>query len=199
MNGKVIIFSAPSGAGKTTIVRHLLTCPELNLNFSISACSRPKRSNEVNGKDYYFLSLDEFKQKIAADEFLEWQEVYKDNYYGTLKSEIDRIWNNQHHAIFDVDVQGGLNLKKIFGEKALAIFVMPPSIEALEKRLRRRKTEAEEKIQIRLAKAQTEIKTFNLFDKVIVNDHLDKALQESKNTVAEFLEISKRNLQANSI
>ena len=139
--GKVIIFSAPSGAGKTTLVKYLLTCAELNLNFSVSACSRQKRSNEVDGKDYYFFTVEEFKKKISDNEFIEWQEVYKDNYYGTLKSEIERIWQSKRHAIFDVDVQGGINLKKTFGDKALSIFVMPPSIEVLEKRLRRRKTE----------------------------------------------------------
>lgn len=190
MNGKVIIFSAPSGAGKTTIVKHLLSCPDLNLEFSISACSRPKRSNEIHAKDYYFLFPDEFKQKIANNEFLEWQEVYQDHYYGTLKSEINRIWNNNHHAIFDVDVKGGLNLKKIFGEKALSVFVMPPSIDALEKRLRRRKTETEDRIQMRLAKAKKELQTANQFDKVILNDQLEKAFEEAEIIVRKFLAVS---------
>jgi guanylate kinase len=187
-NGKVVIFSAPSGAGKTTIVKHLLSYPEFNLAFSISACCRPKRSNEIHEKDYYFLSLEEFKRKITTNEFLEWQEVYKDNYYGTLKSEIDRIWSNNHHAIFDVDVQGGLNLKKIFGDKALAIFVMPPSIDVLEVRLRSRKTETEEKIQLRLAKAQSELQTSSQFDKIILNDNLDKAIIEAEKMLKEFLQ-----------
>lgn len=186
-NGKVIIFSAPSGAGKTTIVRHLLSCPGLNLGFSISACSRPKRSNEQHERDYYFLNLDEFKRKIEANEFLEWQEVYKDNFYGTLKSEIERIWNSKRHVIFDVDVKGGLNLKKIFGDKALSIFVMPPSVEDLEKRLRSRKTESEEKIQMRLAKAQSELQTASQFDKIILNDHLEQAFEEAQNLVSNFL------------
>lgn len=192
MNEKVIIFSAPSGAGKTTIVKHLLTVPDLNLEFSISACSRPNRSNEIHAKDYYFLYPDEFKQKIDKNEFLEWQEVYKDNYYGTLKSEIERIWNNNHNVIFDVDVKGGLNLKKIFGDKALAIFVMPPSVDALEKRLRRRKTETEEKIQMRLAKAQKELQTANQFDTIILNDHLEKAFEEAEKIARAFLKVPAR-------
>jgi guanylate kinase len=187
LKGKVIIFSAPSGAGKTTIVKHLLSFNELNLAFSISACSRPKRNNEQDQKDYYFLSLEEFRNKIEANEFLEWEEVYKDNFYGTLKSEIDRIWNNRQHAIFDVDVKGGLNLKKIFGTDALAIFVMPPSMQELEERLRSRKTETEEKIQTRLAKAQSELETASLFDKIILNDNLEKAISEAKIMIEAFL------------
>lgn len=150
------------------------------------------RSNEQHERDYYFLSLDEFKRKINANEFLEWEEVYKDNFYGTLKSEIVRIWKSKRHVIFDVDVKGGLNLKKIFGDKALSIFVMPPSIEDLEKRLRSRKTESEEKIQIRLAKAQSELQTASQFDKIILNDHLEQAFEEAQNLVSNFLQ---KNIQ----
>ncbi len=134
MKGKAIIFSAPSGAGKTTIVKHLLAL-DMGLEFSISACSRPPRGKEVDGRDYYFMSADRFREHIEHNDFLEWEEVYSDHYYGTLKSEIDRIWSRQKHVIFDVDVVGGLNLKKYFGPNALAVFVQPPSIEELEKRL----------------------------------------------------------------
>ncbi|HNS30179.1 MAG TPA: guanylate kinase, partial [Tenuifilaceae bacterium] len=134
MNGKLFIFSAPSGSGKTTIVKRLLgQIPELE--FSISACSRPKREGEVNGRDYHFLSVDEFKKRIEADEFVEWEEVYPGSFYGTLKSEVERIWQKGHHVVFDVDVKGGLNIKRLYGHRALAIFVMPPSIEELQKRL----------------------------------------------------------------
>ncbi len=184
--GKCIIFSAPSGAGKTTIVRHLLS-QDFGLEFSISACSRERRSNEVDGKDYYFLSAEAFKQKIRDEDFVEWEEVYKDNYYGTLKSEIDRIWSQGKHVIFDVDVVGGLNLKQYFGDKALAIFVMPPSVEALESRLRYRDTETEEKIQTRMSKAKTELDFANKFDTIILNDQLDRALKIAEEKVTQFL------------
>ena len=145
MKGKVIIFSAPSGAGKTTIVKHLLQL-DLGLEFSISACSRPPRAQEVDGQDYYFMSVEDFRKHIKQDEFLEWEEVYLDHYYGTLKTELDRIWNRQKHVVFDVDVVGGLNLKRYFGRKALAVFVQPPSMQELEKRLRDRSTDADDKI-----------------------------------------------------
>ncbi len=184
--GKLVIFSAPSGAGKTTIVHHLLrVIPQLE--FSISACSRPMRNGEQNGVDYYFLGLDEFKQKIKNDEFIEWEEVYKDNFYGTLKSEVQRIWSRNRHVIFDVDVEGGLNLKKRFGDKALAIFVMPPSIQSLQQRLEQRKTETVESIARRIGKAENELKTADQFDKVILNDILSSALKEAEETVNEFL------------
>jgi guanylate kinase len=186
MQGKAIIFSAPSGAGKTTIVHYLLN-QNLNLAFSVSACSRPKRPNEINGKDYYFLSTEEFKAKINANEFLEWEEVYKDNFYGTLKSEIERIWKMGKHVIFDVDVVGGLNLKKHFGERALAIFVKPPSLQVLKERLTARSTESAEKIAIRLAKAEKELTYANQFDYILLNDNMQKAFKEAKEIVSKFL------------
>ncbi len=187
MQGKLIIFSAPSGAGKTTIVQHLLkVCPQLE--FSVSACSRSMRKYETHGVDYYFLSLDEFKQKIADDEFIEWEEVYKDNFYGTLKVEIDRIWKKGMHVIFDVDVVGGLHLKNQFGDRALAVFVMPPSIHHLEMRLQSRETETSESISRRIGKAENEIKTADLFDKIILNDKLENAFAEAEKIVFEFLD-----------
>lgn len=186
MTGKVIIFSAPSGAGKTTIVHHLLKVfPELE--FSVSACSRPMRKGETNGVDYYFISLEEFKEKIKNNEFAEYEEVYKDNYYGTLKSEIERIWKKGKHIIFDMDVMGGLNLRLQFGENALAIFVMPPSIEHLEKRLNSRDTETPESIARRIGKAEQELKKAELFDKIILNDTLEHALEEAEKIVFDFL------------
>jgi guanylate kinase len=185
--GKCIIFSAPSGAGKTTIVHHLLKVfPQLE--FSVSACSRPIRKGEIDGKDYYFIGIEGFKKKIQEDAFIEWEEVYKDNFYGTLKSEIERIWANGHHVIFDVDVMGGLNLKKKFGEKALAIFVMPPSIKHLEERLKQRNTETPESIARRMAKAAQELQTAKQFDVQILNDNLEKALKEAEQILSNFLE-----------
>lgn len=184
--GKCIIFSAPSGAGKTTIVHHLLKVfPQLE--FSVSACSRPIRKGETDGKDYYFIGVEGFKKKIQEDAFIEWEEVYTDNFYGTLKSEIERIWKNRHHVIFDVDVIGGLNLKKKFGDKALAIFVMPPSIQHLEERLKQRDTETPESIARRMAKASQELETASQFDVQILNDNLEKALKEAENVVSNFL------------
>lgn len=185
--GKCIIFSAPSGAGKTTIVRHLLS-KDFNLQFSISAASRNKRAYEEHGKDYYFLSVDEFKEKIDNNEFLEWEEVYKNNFYGTLKSEIERIWSEKNHVIFDVDVIGGLNLKKIFGDKALAIFVMPPSIDELEERLIKRNTESQESLQARIGKARSEMKYADDFDYILVNDNLETACQEAEKVLSSFLQ-----------
>lgn len=185
-NGKLIIFSAPSGAGKTTIVQYLLKVfPQLE--FSVSACSRPKRNGETHGVDYYFLSIEEFKQKIANNEFVEWEEVYKDHFYGTLKSEIERIWNKGKHIIFDMDVTGGLNLKKQFGDKALAIFVMPPSIQHLEERLKLRETETPESIARRIGKAHHELQTAKIFDKIILNDNLDHAFAQAVKMVSEFI------------
>ncbi|MFI5148119.1 MAG: guanylate kinase [Bacteroidia bacterium] len=187
-NGKLIIFSAPSGAGKTTIVHHLLdTFPDW-LEFSVSACSREKRKDETEGVDYYFLSLDEFKHRISMDEFVEWEEVYTNNFYGTLKVEIERIWRKGKHVIFDVDVNGGLNLKNIFREKALAVFVMPPSIESLEERLKKRETETPESIKRRIDKAQMEIDKSVAFDKLVHNDTLEHAFAEAESLIREFLD-----------
>ena len=166
--GKLIVFSAPSGSGKTTIVKHLLQKQELNLEFSISATSREQRGSEINGKDYYFLSFKDFKNKIKNDEFLEWEEVYRDNFYGTLKTEVERIWSEGKHVIFDIDVSGGLRIKRKFPEETLAIFVKPPSIDELKRRLKKRKTESEDKINMRVAKASAELATSPLFDSVVV-------------------------------
>jgi guanylate kinase len=184
--GKCVIFSAPSGAGKTTIVHYLLK-QNLGLEFSISACSREPRSNEVNGRDYHFLGLEGFKNKIEQEAFVEWEEVYTDNFYGTLKSEIERIWSHGKTVIFDVDVIGGLNIKRIFGEQALAIFVQPPSYDELEVRLRKRSTETEEKIQQRMYKAKTELSYAPEFDVILVNDHLDSACHKAQNLILEFI------------
>jgi guanylate kinase len=186
VKGKFVIVSAPSGAGKTTIVRRLLEAG-LNLEFSVSAASRAPRANEINGKDYFFMSIEEFREKIRNGELLEWQEVYKDNYYGTIKREVERIWNRGHHVLFDIDVQGGINLKKLFPDITMSIFIMPPSIEELGKRLRLRSTETEENIARRLAKARTEITFTDKFDKIIVNDDLEKAVSEAIQTVSQFL------------
>lgn len=185
--GKCIILSAPSGAGKTTIVRFLLSKFD-KLSFSISATSRERRSYEANGLHYYFISADSFREKIQADRFLEWEEVYKDQYYGTLKSEMTRIWSEGKNVIFDVDVVGGSNLKKYFGDKALAIFVKPPSLEVLEERLRKRSTEREEALVSRISKAAHELTYADKFDIVLVNDDLDKACAEACKLVEDFLE-----------
>ena len=185
--GKLLVFSAPSGSGKTTIVRHLLAQKELNLEFSISATSREKRGEEIDGKDYYFLDTKAFKNKIKNDEFLEWEEVYRDNFYGTLKSEIERIWALGKNVIFDIDVSGGLRIKRKYPEQTLAVFVKPPSIDELKIRLKKRKTESADKINMRVAKASAELATAPLFDKVVVNETLDKALEESYNLVSDFL------------
>ena len=183
---KVVIFSAPSGAGKTSLVRHLLD-QGLPLEFSVSACSRSPRVNEQDGKDYHFLSLKDFKEKIATDAFLEWEEVYEDMFYGTLKSEVERIWENGKVVIFDVDVVGGINIKKHFGEQALAVFVTPPSIDELKNRLQGRGTETTESLQKRLGKAEAEIAQQDAFDIVIVNDDLDTACQKVIKKVNDFL------------
>lgn len=186
-NQKLIVFSAPSGSGKTTIVKHLLSNTNLPLEFSISAASREPRGNEIDKKDYYFLSIEDFKQKIKNDAFLEFEEVYPNNFYGTLKSEIERIWAMNKAVIFDIDVIGGLNIKKQFPEKTLAIFVQPPSVEELEKRLRGRATETDEKIKIRISKAETEIKKAPHFDAIITNDSLDIAKEQAFKLVSKFL------------
>ncbi len=185
--GKLIIFSAPSGSGKTTIVRHLLKTFPDKLEFSISATSRPKRGVEENGKDYHYLSVEEFKEKIDNNEFLEWEEVYSGVHYGTLKSEVDRIWAKGKHVIFDIDVEGGLNLKSQFGEKALAIFVMPPSIKILEERLNSRSTDSLESITRRVEKAEKELRTADLFDTSILNEILEEALAKAEKVVTEFI------------
>ena len=183
---KVIIFCAPSGSGKTTIVKHLLKVDE-RLAFSVSACTRAKRAGETHGKDYYFLSMEEFKQHIAQNNFLEYEEVYGGNFYGTLKSEIDRIWASGKVVIFDVDVVGGLNIKNYFGDKALGVFVKPPSVEALEKRLRYRSTETEETLRMRINKAVHELAYETKFEQVILNDHLEAALEQAEELVDRFL------------
>lgn len=184
---KLIIFSAPSGSGKTTIVRHLLSLKKLNLAFSISATSRAPRGEEQHGKEYYFLSADEFKKRVQHNEFMEWEEVYTGCYYGTLKSEVERLWAMGKNVIFDIDVAGGLRLKQQYPEQTLAVFVEPPSLVALEERLRNRKTETEEKIQMRLNKAEQEIATAHQFDVIIKNDNLQQALQEAERIVTDFI------------
>ena len=187
IKGKLIVFSAPSGSGKTTIVRHLLGIEKLNLEFSISATSREPRGEEVEGKDYYFLSLKEFKTKIKADDFLEWEEVYRDNFYGTLKSEVERIWAKGKHVIFDIDVVGGIDIKRIYPERTLSVFVKPPSIEELKIRLKKRSTESDDKINMRVAKASIELATAPQFDFIIENNELDVALKEAEELAHNFL------------
>lgn len=186
-NGKLIIFSAPSGSGKTTIVRHLLKTFPDQIEFSISATSRPKRGVEENGKDYHYLTLEDFKQKIADKEFLEWEEVYAGVYYGTLRSEVESIWARGKAVIFDIDVEGGLNLKSQFKDHALAVFVMPPSIKILEERLHSRQTDNPESIARRIAKAEKELKTAELFDVFILNEKLEEACAKAEKLALEFL------------
>ncbi len=185
--GKLIVFSAPSGSGKTTIVQHLLKQQDLNLEFSISATSREPRGEEKHGHHYYFMSFKEFKQHIKNDDFLEWEEVYRDNFYGTLKSEVERIWAKGKHVIFDIDVVGGLRIKKKFPKETLAVFVKPPSVDELKRRLKKRKTESEEKINMRIAKASIELATAPQFDYVIENNDLEVALEEAHDLVANFI------------
>lgn len=185
--GKLIVFSAPSGSGKTTIVRHLLGIPELNLEFSISATSREPRGEEIHGKDYYFISLAEFKNHIKAQDFLEWEEVYRDNFYGTLKNEIERIWALGKNVIFDIDVAGGLRIKSKFPEETLAVFVKPPSIDELKIRLKKRSTESDDKINMRIAKASVELATAPQFDSIIKNYDLDVAKEEAYRLVKDFI------------
>jgi guanylate kinase len=186
MQGKLIIFSAPSGAGKTTIVKHLLSKFD-NLNFSISATTRPLRGDEIDGKDYYFASKEDFLHKVARQEFVEFEEVYNGTFYGTLRSEIDRIWNQGNHVIFDIDVEGGLRLKRKFESDALAIFVQPPSLEVLKERLAGRGTDSEEKLQERYAKAEKELGYADKFDVILKNFDLETACKEAEQLVGEFL------------
>lgn len=187
MKGKLIIFSAPSGAGKTTIVKYLLS-KNLNLEFSVSATSRPPRHNEVHGKDYYFMSPDEFRKKIENDEFLEWEEVYPGGFYGTLKCEVERIRNKGNNVILDVDVVGGCNIKKYYGDDALSIFVQPPSVDELANRLKARCTDSDEVIATRVAKAKYELTFIIKFDIVIINDILDNAFIKAEEEVRKFIE-----------
>ncbi|MEZ0609337.1 guanylate kinase [Fibrella sp. WM1] len=188
MEGKLIIFSAPSGSGKTTIVRHLLNTND-NLGFSISACTRDRRGRaEQNGKDYYFLTPDEFKEKIDNSEFVEWEEVYVGAFYGTLKSEIERVWASGKHVLFDVDVQGGLKLKNYYGDRALAVFVKVPNEETLRQRLIGRGTETEDSLSKRLFKVHFEMSFQNQFDVVLVNDTLDDSFAKAQKLVDDFLQ-----------
>ncbi|MCU0370897.1 MAG: guanylate kinase [Bacteroidales bacterium] len=187
MKGKFIIVSAPSGAGKTSVIRRLMQAG-LGLEFSVSAASRPPRPDEVNGKDYYFMSAGEFREKIKNGELIEWQEVYQDQFYGTLKSEVERIWQTGHHVLFDLDVQGGVNLKNMFPGHTLSVFIMPPSLDELEKRLRLRSTENEESLQKRMKKAGYELTFAEKFDRIIINDKLEDAVQQVIQAVSKFLE-----------
>lgn len=187
MDGKLIIFSAPSGSGKTTIVKHLLA-KNARLGFSISACTRDRRGrSEQNGKDYYFLTPEEFKEKIDNDEFVEWEEVYVGAFYGTLKAEIQRLWDAGKHVLFDVDVQGGLKLKEYYGDKALSVFVKVPDEETLRQRLIGRGSETEESLSKRLFKVHFEMSFQNRFDVVLVNDHLETSLQKAQQLVDDFI------------
>ncbi|MFT4032135.1 MAG: guanylate kinase [Siphonobacter sp.] len=188
MNGKAIIFCAPSGSGKTTLVKHLLAAYPDKFGFSISACTRDRRGrSEEHGKDYYFLSINEFIEKIEEDAFVEWEEVYPGGYYGTLKSEVERVWETGRQIIFDVDVKGGLKLKHYFGDRALAIFVKVPSMEELEQRLRSRGTETEDSLSKRLYKVRFEMSFQDQFDVVLLNDDLEKSKIEAERLVAEFI------------
>ena len=185
--GKLIVFSAPSGSGKTTIVRHLLSKEDLNLEFSISAATREARGEEVNGKDYYFMSTEDFKKHIKAEDFVEWEEVYRDNFYGTLKSEVERIWAKGKNVIFDIDVSGGLRIKHKFPEETLAVFVKPPSVDELKRRLKERSTESDDKINMRIAKASVELATAPQFDVIIKNYDLPIALEEAYQLVKNYV------------
>ena len=187
MEAKVIILSAPSGSGKTTIAEEILNDPSLMCMFSVSAASRNPRPHEIHGKHYYFLSPSEFRNHIKDNKFVEWEEVYTDQYYGTLCSEVDRIWQMGYNILFDVDVKGGVKLKNIFGHKAISIFIMPPSVQELEKRLRNRQTESEESLLKRIQRSEEELKFASQFDVVVVNDILQTAIEEVKSHISHFL------------
>jgi len=188
MEGKLLIFCAPSGSGKSTIVQHLVQL-DMRLAFSISATSRKPRGEERHGREYYFITPDQFRAKIENNEFVEWEEVYPGQYYGTLRSEVERIWQTGQHALFDIDVVGGMNLKEAFGEQALSVFVSPPSLEVLEQRLRSRGTDDDASMKNRLGKARYEMGFAPRFDHVLVNDVLDEALQEAETIVRKFLSL----------
>ncbi|WP_019671254.1 guanylate kinase [Eudoraea adriatica] len=190
--GKLIIFAAPSGSGKTTIVEYLLKQEELNLAFSVSATSRPRRGKEKHGVNYYFITINEFKRHIKNDDFLEWEEVYRDNFYGTLKTEVERLWAEGKNVIFDIDVAGGLRIKRKYPNKTLAVFVKPPSVDELKIRLKKRSTESDDKINMRIAKASVELATAPQFDKVIKNYDLDTALKEAYELVANFVGVERK-------
>ena len=183
---KLIILSAPSGSGKSTIINALIT-RGLKLEFSISACNRPARTGEQHAIDYYFLTTTEFKERIDKDAFIEWEEVYENHFYGTLKSELIRIEERGNHMVFDIDIVGGLNLKKQFGDQALALFIMPPSVDELEKRLRSRGTDSDENIKKRVAKAEHEISFAKEFDKIIINKDIESAINETENVIKAFI------------
>lgn len=185
--GKLIVFSAPSGSGKTTIVRALLKRPELNLAFSVSATSRPPRGQEVDGKDYYFLSQKEFEQNIRDGAFLEWEEVYPGQHYGTLLEEVNRLLEEGKNVVFDIDVIGGLNIKKQFNDEALALFVQPPSIEVLAKRLEQRGTDSSEKIHMRLEKARLELSQAPNFDHAVINESIDQAIEQAHKLILNHI------------
>ncbi len=187
MKGKMVIISAPSGAGKSTMIRHLQE-KGVKLEFSVSATTRKPRLNEKNGVEYYFLTVAEFKKRIVKGDFVEWEEVYKNQFYGTLKSEIERIWANGNHVLFDVDVKGGINLKKIFGHNAISIFIMPPSVNELEKRLLLRGTDDPSWIRTRVAKAAQEMKLADEFDNIVINDNLEMAEREVYDLVKGFID-----------
>ncbi len=187
ITGKLLLFCGPSGSGKTTIVQHLLN-KYPRLAFSVSATTRPKRDNETDGKDYHFLSVEDFRKKIAANEFIEWEEVYAERYYGTLKDEIEKIWLRDKVGAFDVDVEGGLKIKKIFGDRLLSVFVMPPSVDELHARLKARNSETPASYQARITKSEHELTYAFRFDKVIINDRLEDALKEAEKITEAFLE-----------
>ncbi len=189
MAGKIIIVSAPSGAGKTSIIKEVIS-GEMPVEFSVSACTRAKREGELNGKDYWFLSIDDFKERIQEGDFLEWEEVYKDNYYGTLRSELSRIWNKGKNVLIEADVYGGINIKNEYPEISLSIFIMPPSVDTLRERLEKRSTDKAESIETRVNKALEEISLAQKFDVIIVNDNLDEAIHETKKKIREFVENS---------
>ena len=186
--GKVLIFTAPSGSGKTTIVRHLLEKFDF-LGFSVSATTRDKRPHEVDGKDYYFISKDDFSKKIKNKDFIEWEEVYQDQYYGTLKSEVNRVWDEGKHIVFDIEVKGATNIKKIYKDQALAVFIRVPTLQELVRRLKSRKTESEASLKKRIKRIKKELTFEKSFDAVLINDDLEKTLHEAEQLVMNFLEI----------